>query len=151
MRSTGADGLAVVAALATGTPVVASGTVSSRTLTASTVLAGTSVPWANGDVVNGVVTARSGNTLTVKGADIDFCRRHTCVSRRLHGAGRRRHAGERARFRSRLTRNKDSISVGQRIVAFGKMSGTSTLDATAGRVRMEITRLTGSVLQLESA
>ncbi len=68
----GAEGLAAMAALAQGTPVVANGTVSSRTLTASTVLAGSSVPWANGDVVNGVVTARSGNSLTVKGADFDF-------------------------------------------------------------------------------
>ncbi len=37
----------------------------------------------------------------------------------------------------------------QRIVAFGQMSGASTLDATAGRVRMEITRLTGTVVQLD--
>lgn len=144
---TGADGLAALTALAKGTPVVANGSVSSRTLTASTVLAGSSVPWASADVVNGVVTARSGNSLTVKGADFDF-------SDGTHGF---RGAvtvlvGDETRVTSldseSTTRNKDSISVGQRIIAFGKMSDASTLDATAGRVRMEITRLTGSVVQL---
>ena len=39
--------------------------------------------------------------------------------------------------------------MGQHIIAFGQMSAASTLDATAGRVRMEITRLTGSVVQLD--
>ncbi len=144
---TGAEGLATLAALAQGTPVVANGAVSSRTLIASTVLAGSSVPWANADVVNGVVTARSGNSLTVKGANFDF-------SDGTHGF---RGAvtvlvGDETRVTSldseSTARDKDSISVGQRIIAFGKMSGASTLDATAGRVRMEITGLTGSVVQL---
>ena len=48
-----------------------------------------------------------------------------------------------------MARTKDSISVGQRIIAFGQMSDASTLDATAGRVRMEVTRLTGNVVQLD--
>lgn len=144
---TGIEGFTAVAALAKGTPVVANGAVSSRTLTASTVLAGSSVPWASADVVNGVVTARSGNSLTVKGADFDF-------SDGTHGF---RGAftvvvGDETRVTSldseSTARNKDSISVGQRIIAFGKMSDTSTLDATVGRVRMEITGLTGSVVQL---
>ncbi len=111
-------------------------------------LAGSSVPWANGDVVSGVVTARSGDSLTVKGADFDFS----------DGTHDFRDAftvlvGDDTRVTSldaeTMTRTKDSISVGQRIVAFGQMSDASTLDATAGRVRMEITRLTGNVVQLD--
>ena len=144
----GGEGLAAMTALAQGTPVVANGTVSNRTFIASTVLAGSSVPWANGDVVSGVVTARNGDSLTVKGADFDF-------SDGTHGF---RDAftvlvGDDTRVTSldaeTMTRTKDSISVGQHIIAFGRMSAASTLDATAGRVRMEITRLTGSVVQLD--
>ena len=144
----GADGLDAVAALAAGTPVVAKGTVANRTLTASTVLAGSSVPWANGDVLNGVVTARSGDTLTVKGVDFDF-------ADGTHGfrGSFTVLVGEDTRVTSldsdTMTRNKGSISVGQRIVAFGQLSDPSTLDATAGRVRMDITRLTGNVVQLD--
>ncbi len=144
----GADGLTAVAALAAGSPVVAKGAVANRTLTASTVLAGTSVPWANGDVLNGVVTARSGDTLTVKGVNFDF-------ADGTHGfrGSFTVLVGEDTRVTAldadTMTLNKDSISVGQRIVAFGQMSNTSTLDATAGRVRMDITRLTGNVVQLD--
>jgi hypothetical protein len=144
----GADGLAAMAALAQGTPVVANGTVSSRTLTASTVLAGSSVPWANGDVVNGVVTARNGDSLTVKGADFDFAD----GSHGFRGAFTVL-VGDDTRVTSldsdTMARTKDSISVGSRIIAFGQMSDVSTLDATAGRVRLVVTRLTGNVVQLD--
>ena len=142
----GSNGLDAIGRLAVGTPVVAQGTVSGRALTAATVLAGTSVPWANSDVVSGVVTARTGDTLTVKGADIDFMdgtHAFRGVFSVLVGVDTR--VGALAV--SPATRNKDSISVGQRIVAFGAMSNATTLDATAGRVRMEITGLTGNVLQ----
>ena len=143
----GSAGLNALGRMAVDSPVVAQGTVTERTLTATTVLAGTSVPWANGDVVSGIVTARSGDTLTVKGADIDFADgTHTfrSVFSVLVGDATRVNAlGLDA-----AARNKDSISVGQRIVAFGTMNGASTLDATAGRVRMNITRLIGNVVRL---
>ena len=43
---------------------------------------------------------------------------------------------------------KDDISVGQRIAAFGLLNGsTSTLDATAGLVRMLVTSVAGTVNQ----
>jgi hypothetical protein len=144
----GSEGLAAVAALAQGTPVVAKGTVTNRTLTASMVLAGSSVPWANGDVVHGVVTARSGDVLTVKGADCDFAD----GTHGFRGSFTVR-LGDDTRVTSldsdSMARTKDAISVGQRIIAFGQMTGASTLDATAGRVRMEMTRLTGNVVQLD--
>lgn len=144
----GAEGLAAIAALGSGTPVVAKGTVSNRKLTASTVLAGTGVPWANGDALNGVVTARSGDTLTVKGVGFDFAD----GSHGFRGSFTVL-VGEDTRVTAldadTVTRNKDSISVGQRIVAFGQLSDPSTLDASAGRVRMDTTRLTGNVVQLD--
>lgn len=143
----GSAGLNALGHLVVDTPIVARGTVTERTLTADTVLAGTSVPWANGDVVGGVVTARSGNTLTVKGAEIDFADGthafHSEFSVLVADGTRVNALGV-----DQASRNIDAISVGQRIVAFGAMSGTTTLDATAGHVRMEITRLTGNVLQV---
>jgi len=143
----GADGLNAVASLAAGTPVIAKGTVTGRTLNATAVLAGSSVPWASGDVVGGVVTARHGDTLTVKGADVDFAtgtHAFRSVFTVLVGPDTRVNALDV----EPMTLNKDSISVGQRIVAFGSITDT-TLDATAGRVRMEITGLTGNVVQLD--
>lgn len=144
----GTAGLNAVGHLLVDTPIVARGTVIQRTLTANTVLAGTSVPWANGDVVSGVVTARSGNTLTVKGANIDFAD-GTHAFRSVFTVLVADGTGVNALGIDQASRNIDAISVGQRIVAFGAMAGSTTLDATAGRVRMEITGLTGSVLQVD--
>ena len=143
----GTAGLNALGHLAVDTPVVAKGTVTQRTLTADTVLAGTSVPWANDDVVSGVVTARSGNTLTVKGAEIDFAD-GTHAFRSVFSVLVANGTRVNALGVDLASRNIDAISVGQRIVAFGAMSGSTTLDATAGHVRMEITRLTGNVLQV---
>jgi len=144
---TGADGLTALAALSANTPVIARGTVSGMTLTADTVLAGTSVPWANADVINGIVTARSGDSLTVKGADFDF---------KDGSSGFRQvvtvMVGDNTKVNAlgvdANTLNAGAISVGQHVTAFGTMSDNTTLDATAGRVRMDITQLTGTVLQL---
>jgi hypothetical protein len=144
----GADGLRAVAALAMDTPVVAQGTVEGRTLTAAVVLAGTSVPWANGSFVSGVVTARSGNALTVNGADIDFADgTHAWRSLLRVLVGADTHVN--ALGVEPGTLGIGAISVGQRIVAFGAMSDAVTLDATEGRVRLEVTQLTGTVVQAD--
>jgi hypothetical protein len=143
----GNAGLNALGRLLVDTPIVARGTVTGRTMTADTVLAGSSVPWANGDVVSGVVTARTGNSLTVKGADIDFANgthAFRSVFTVLVADGTR----VNALGIDQASRNIDAISVGQRIVAFGAMNSSTTLDATSGHVRMEITRLTGNVLQV---
>ena len=145
-RLVGAAGLTALAALAIDTPVVAQGTVRGRTLTAATVLAGSSVPWANGNFVTGVVTARQADTLTVKGANIDFAN-GTAVFRGSFTVL----VGDNTRVKSLDvepgTLNKGAISIGQRIVAFGAMTDAATLDATAGRVRLEISGLAGTVVQ----
>ncbi len=143
----GTAGLNAIGHLVVDTPIVAQGSVTQRTLTANTVLAGTSVPWANGDVVSGVVTARNGNTLTVKGAAIDFAD-GTHAFRSVFTVLVADGTGVSAFGVDQASRNIGAISVGQRIVAFGAMTGSATLDATAGRVRMVITGLTGNVLQV---
>ena len=65
--STGTAGLTALAALPTGTMTLALGTfdTTAKTFTAAQVFAGTSVPGAGLDSVEGTVVARSGNVLTV--------------------------------------------------------------------------------------
>jgi hypothetical protein len=143
----GTDGLTALAALPANTPIVALGTVTNRTLTADKVLAGSSVPWANADVVSGIVTARSGDTLTVKGVDFDF-KDGTFGFRPMITVTVGDNTTVNALDVEPMTLDQGAISIGQRIVAFGTMADANTLDATAGRVRLEITQLTGNVLQV---
>jgi hypothetical protein len=149
----GAAGLATLAGKAAGTPTAASGVLdlSDRSFTASDVLAGDSVPTPRFDVVHGNVIARAGDELTVRGGTV--IRRDGTV-RYLRGditvlIGPNtivtRDGGGRNLLRPA------AISVGQRIHAFGQVTATPTvdsltLDATAGRVRMKLTHLLGSVV-----
>src|SRR5436190_3166478 len=68
----GSAGLAALAAKPQLTATVAIGTLdlTTRRFVATEVLAGSSVPFGTSDVLTGNVTARSGNTLTVRGADL---------------------------------------------------------------------------------
>jgi hypothetical protein len=160
--STGADGLKALAAEAAGTVTLAIGTLdtSTRDFTADTVFAGTSVPGEGLDAVQGNVVSRTGNTLTVKGAfavhhdhQLDFQRTVVITvgaNTKVTKAG------------STGALDASAISVGQSIVALGTLTepassgGTmspapatpiapSTLDATAGRVRLQPTQLHGAV------
>ncbi|MGH8863321.1 MAG: hypothetical protein ACREVZ_01520 [Burkholderiales bacterium] len=149
----GAAGLATLAGKPMGTPTAALGVldVAARSFTASDVLAGDSVPGPRFDVVRGNVTARVGDTLTVRGAtvirkddSVRFVRGDITV---LIGPNTlvTRDGGGRNLLRPA------AISVGQRITAFGDVTATPTvdiltLDATAGRVRMHLTHLAGSVV-----
>ena len=160
--SAGADGLKALAAETAGTVTLAIGTLdtSTRDFTADTVLAGTSVPGEGLDAVQGNVVSRNGNTLTVKGAfavhhdhQLDF-QRTVIVSvgpnTKVTKAG------------STDAVDVSAISVGQSIVALGTLTeppstggaatptlatpvAPATLDATAGRVRLQPTQLHGAV------
>jgi hypothetical protein len=68
---TGSAGLTALAELPEGAPVIAEGMVTNRVFTADVVFAGTSVPWTDGDIVKGVITARDGDEITVKGATFE--------------------------------------------------------------------------------
>ncbi|UTA47128.1 DUF4382 domain-containing protein [Simiduia sp. 21SJ11W-1] len=65
----GAEGLTALAAMAADTPLVAHGhfVEADARVVVDTVYAGSSVPWAGGEFIKGVVTARSGNQVTVQG------------------------------------------------------------------------------------
>jgi len=170
--STGANGLKALAAEAANTVTLAIGTLdtSTRDFTADTVLAGTSVPGEGLDAVQGNVVSRSGDTLTVKGAfavhhdhQLDFQR---TVIITVGANTKVTKAGSTAAV------DASAISVGQSIVALGTLtepaatgggsnsgSGSmgdgsmgpsvaatpATLDATAGRVRLQPTELHGAV------
>lgn len=143
---TGAPGLEAMAALETGAPVVALGHVSDRAFIADEVVAGSSVPWSDTNVVRGIVVARAADALTVRGAAVQF-------------------ADDRHVFRGEFTvlLNGDttvtapgvddatlgthSISVGQRIVAWGEQADDVSL--VAQRVRMKFSGLTGAVVQAQ--
>jgi len=121
--------------------------VADREFTASAVLAGSSVPGADTDAVKGNVIARNGNDLVVRGG--------TVIRR-----------DSRAFFRDDITVSigpdtkvyKDSrdglfdisaISVGQAVTVRGEVTADDELgvhiDATAGAVRMHVTRISGIV------
>jgi hypothetical protein len=124
-------------------------TSTSVTFTATQVLAGSSVQGAGLDRVTGVVTARSGNTLelqdaTLVGADGSdtFILGTTQVT-----------IGPNTVItvfgQSAAANTLAQVSVGSSIDAFGiltgQSSGNATLDASAGRVRLDIATASGLV------
>lgn len=166
VASIGADGLKALDAKGAGTLTVAFGTLDTSThdFTASTVLGGTSVNGEGLDAIQGNVVSRNGNTFTVKGAfavrtdDHRFDFPRTVIV--TVGSGTKViKAGSTAAL------DTGAISVGQNVVAFGKLTEPtatpmdtsggeatpptppppSTLDATAGRVRLQATEIRGSV------
>jgi uncharacterized protein DUF4382 len=145
----GTGGLAALSGKPTGTATVAIGQwkVGTRQFKADEVLAGSSVPGGTRDVVVGDVIARSSDQLTVRGASLlrsdgTFTFRDTLTV----NVGAATNVRQQALMTTGLT--KDDISVGQRIAAFGVLDGsTSTLDATAGLVRLLVTSVAGTVNQ----
>ena len=148
---TGSAGLAALANAAAGTITAAFGTLATSDLsyTARRVLVGSSVESHTFDRVRGDVIARSGNVLTVRGATLDrrdggfeFIRGDVTVN----VADTTRVTEEAQTGNFTIT----DISVGQRIWAAGTAiidaaTASATLDATAGRVRLEFTPMWGIV------
>jgi hypothetical protein len=150
--STGAAGLAALAAKPAGTMTVAFGTLSrlERRFTAEIVHAGDSVSGERLDAIHGNIVSRSGNRLTVKGAfsvdrDHDM-RLHRTVVVEVGANTKVLKTGSPG-----AVLDVGALSVGQQIVAFGSLSKPvndttpPALDATNGRVRMLPTYLHGTV------
>lgn len=150
--ATGAAGLAALAAKPAGTLTVAFGTLSTveRRFTAEIVHAGDSVSGERLDAVHGNIVARSGDRLTVKGA---FAVRSDRAARLHRTVVVEVGAGTTVLKPGALGTVLDAtaLSVGQHIVAFGRLTepataaAPATLDATNGRVRMLPTHLRGAV------
>jgi hypothetical protein len=149
--STGTTGLTALAAVPAGTLTAAFGTLQAadHTFTAARVLAGTSLESADKDRVEGTVIARTGNTLTVRGATLE--RRDDRAEFQAGDltllVGSATAVTKEGVAGTSLTAS--AISVGQHIEASGTASkdaaGKVTVDAAAGAVRLELTRAWGTV------
>jgi hypothetical protein len=151
----GAAGLAQLATLPLNTISVAFGSLSAtdQSFTATSVLVGTSVSGGNLDHIQGSVVARVGNTLTIHGARMDdrdgqdddhFVAGNTTVTIAAATA-----VTEQGQASATPAHTIAEISVGSLIDAFGTAStdssGKVTLDATAGRVRLDLTQIQGAL------
>jgi len=146
----GSEGLRALSAAGEGTITVAQGTliVADREFTANIVLAGSSVPGERKDAAKGTVIGRSGNELIVRGGTViltdetpAFFRDDIVVT-----------VGPDTKvFKTTHDGLLDisAISVGQVITVRGEVIANDELgihlDATAGAVRMEVTRLSGII------
>jgi hypothetical protein len=153
----GAAGLAQLAALPADTIAVAFGNLqaSEQTFTATSVLAGSSAEGGGFDHIVGNVVARNGNTLTIHGArmdghdgndndDDDFIAGNSTVNVAAATA-----VTTEGQSSATPAHTIAEISVGSLIEAFGTAtrdnSGEVTLDATAGRVRLDLAQVQGSL------
>jgi hypothetical protein len=150
---TGADGLAALAQLAAGTPTLAQVTedVANRSLDATNVLAGSSVPGSDLDAVDGWVSSRDGNTLQIHaatviptGGDVHFA---DSIPVTLAADLRVREEGA-----PESTLDSTSISVGQHVVASGSLSGSdsSTQSLDASNVRLMETGVAGDASSVQT-
>jgi len=148
--SQGSAGLAVLAQQSRLTAVVALGTFdpATRRFTATEVLAGSSVSFGTSDVLTGNVTGRTGNTLTVRGAELfrsdgTLSFQNTVsvtVASTTKVVSQKNPSGPQIA----IVPDIGSISVGQRVTVFGTLNGAS-MDASTGLVRLLVTQLNGTV------
>ena len=150
----GAAGLAQLATLPADSIAVAFGDVqaSDQTFTATSVLAGSSAEGGGFDHIVGNVVARNGNLLTIhnarmddrSGDDDDFIATNATI--KVADATAVTAEGQSS---STPAHSIAEISVGSLIDAFGTVSkdnsGKVTLDATAGRVRLDVTQVQGAL------
>ena len=148
---TGSAGVTALQAAGATTAVLVQGSFNftSHHFVATQVLAGSSVPGGSKDAIQGVVTARSGNSLTVRGASlyrssgsVSF---HDTVTVNLASSTVVRRSDKPG-----TSRTINAVSVGQRVLVFGDFgSGSSTtMNAANGFVLMEFTNIDGSVNSL---
>ncbi|HEY1774264.1 MAG TPA: hypothetical protein VGH91_13835 [Gammaproteobacteria bacterium] len=148
---TGESGIRALAADGKATAVLAQGSFNfnNHEFVATQVFAGSSVPGGTKDAVEGVVVARSGNTLTLLGSNLY----RTSQAVTFHDASTVTVGSStvvRESDKPQDSKTIADISVGQRILVFGNFaSGDSTkLDATSGFALLEFTAVDGSVLSL---
>lgn len=141
----GAEGLTALSAKTDDTPVVSYGQRVDDGLSASIVHAGSSVAWADKDVLKGVIVARTDNTLELHGAVVEpeagraFLKRNITLT-----------VGDETDVTGyRLGDAEIShLSVGQRVLVLGEVNDDSTqFDATSGTVRMKLNKVAGEVTQ----
>lgn len=116
---------------------------------ASEVYAGSSVPGGDSDVVTGSVVARSGDSLTLRGATL-MRRNGTVVFNDNVTVQLAASTTVRKQQSLDQTLTIDAISVGQHLIVFGTLTNDQvnamTLDASNGYARLLYTSLRGSVV-----
>ncbi len=151
----GQEGLLAIKGLEPLTAVVAVGDLKFNPLRfeASEVYAGSSVPGGTLDSVKGSVIARQGNTLTVQGATLIRSDSSIVFNDQVTIQ-----LGENTSVTRQLSTDpfeKEDISIGQRVMVFGTMINSDPqaleLDATEGYVRMLLTTLRGTVVNLDES
>lgn len=149
----GAGGLVALNAAGATTAVIAQGQFDFTThrFVANAVLAGSSVPGGTLDAVEGVVVSRSGNGIVMRGATLyrsaQSITYHDVVNVTVGTSTVVREADKPL-----TTGDISGISVGQHLLVFGTITGTSptALDARSGFALLEFTRVDGSVLTAAS-
>ncbi|HEB83197.1 MAG TPA: metallophosphoesterase [Gammaproteobacteria bacterium] len=143
----GDEGLQQLAQLPLASAVVARGAldIGQRRFVAAEVYAGSSVPWGDRDIVSGNVIARSGDSITVRGATLvrangSFAFNDN-VTISLADTTTVVKQGDASNSHSIA-----DISVGQRITALGRVTDNSTLAMDAAHVRMLYTNIGGTVV-----
>ena len=122
-----------------------------RRFEATEVYAGSSVPGGDQDVIAGVVVARSGDELTVKGATI-----YRSSGSIYFGGQQLVTLSDDTAVKKQLsmtddTLDIDDISVGQRVRIFGQYDpANEVMDASEGTALMLLTTITGSVVTVEN-
>ena len=156
---TGSAGLNAMAALNPGITITAYGTLGDLStitpvLNATGVYAGTTVISQGNEALRGVVTARSGNTLTLSGAEY-ICQEGPCYS----NAAFNYYTTATVTMGSGTVVSQDgvdasglgtsSVSVGQQITALGigaiSTSNALSMNANPGQIRLQPTSLWGTL------
>lgn len=143
---TGSDGLTQLATLEADTALIAYGVLDSDegTFTAQQLIAGSSVPWSGDDVAKGIVTARSGNVLTIQAAVLERDTKEADFTESLTVT-----LADTTSVTAWHLDDTDiaDISVGQRISVAGTYdSETGDVDVSDGSVRLKLSQVSGQVV-----
>lgn len=141
------QGLAALAALDADSAVITVGRWhrATRRYQASTVYAGSSVPWLQQDILTGVVVARDGNTVSVRGALVEHAAGHVSLNDSLTFS-----------VSENTVVNRDGegvtiseISVGSAVKVAGTLISDTSMDVTAGLVRVRQSQISGTVVNVD--
>lgn len=141
------QGLAALAELDADSAVITMGRWhrATRTYQASTVYAGSRVSWLQQDILNGVVVARDGNTVSVRGALVEHAAGHVSLNDSLTFSVSENTVVNREGERVTI----GEISVGSAIKAAGTLISDTNMDVTAGLVRVRPSQISGTVVSID--
>ena len=146
----GNDGLQVMHEQEKLTAVIAFGQIDmgNRRLNATQVMAGTSVPWGNKDLLIGHVIARNNDTLTLKGARLERKDGSVHIGKTQQVLISETTRVIKAGFDETLT--IDAISVGQQVHIIGDTdsSSSTSFNAEEGLVRLVLTNVRGEIVDI---